>query len=481
MLWLHLALGGTLLLAARAQLEALQVVSDIVEEEQGLRNALRGVQKVRHDEATLRSSNTTQPYWPMKNGGSSRCGWSPEVAPSQISGGPTWNFTEPNDGLIRAGPIIGPDSDIYLCSVVGNVYRFSKTGTLKWNVSLGQQIPQSPGLLGDTLCVVTSDGFAWSLNISDGHTVWKQKIGDAVGGDTASILVGEGTVVIAVQKPTDPLAFFGGNNLLVALDASTGSTKWTYRPQIMVYNALMSFVNDTLVFADEIGHVLALRLSDGQRLWSMSTFHLLEIPQMTTGGAVLSRDGERVYVNSDFQYDRTTQGRITALNVRNGRKLWSRDFVNESYVAPGVGPIQIGSKMTEAVILALGPNPDLPVLHPRVDPKPGLLLALDAETGETLWSFELPTWNGPAAGDTLAHVCLPDAYCTPTIGGDGTTYIGFQNGVLYALKDSNGDGALTGSEVSSFNLGNAFQGSSGIGPGMLVSTPCNSMHVWLSP
>ena len=40
---------------------------------------------------------------------------------------------------------------------------------------------------------------------------------------------------------------------------------------------------------------------------------------------------------------------------------------------------------------------------------------------------------------TTSEQGLPDAFCTPTIGGDGTVYTGFQNGVLYAIRASVND------------------------------------------
>ena len=86
------------------------------------------------------------------------------------------------------------------------------------------------------------------------------------------------------------------------------------------------------------------------------------------------------------------------------------------------------------VVIAIGPNPALAVapgisidLEPlndlappamRVNPrKPGKAYALDADSGEQLWSFDFPDWFGATAGDANGHICLPDSFANPSIGG----------------------------------------------------------------
>merc|ERR1740123_618435 len=148
----------------------------------------------------------------------------------------------------------------------------------------------------------------------------------------------------------------------------------------------------------------------------------------------------------------------------------------------------LGSGGSLAVVVGVGENPDLPDLRLQLfgvrqgpKEKKARVMALDAATGSALWTHELPMWHGWAAGDTALpnHICLPDSFGNPAIGGDGSVYVGFQSGHFYAIRDKDGNGQIEPAEASSFNFNNAFQGSPGIAPGMLVATPCNGMHVWL--
>merc|ERR1719478_92163 len=110
------------------------------------------------------------------------------------------------------------------------------------------------------------------------------------------------------------------------------------------------------------------------------------------------------------------------------------------------------------------------------------VVALDARTGNEMWRYELPIHNGGIAGDTQTHMCLANGFTNPTISGDGTVYFGHMGGNLWAIKDRNRDGVISGDgELSNYNFGNAFQGSAALAPGLLVTTPCNGMHVFRDP
>merc|ERR1712061_828674 len=109
-----------------------------------------------------------------------------------------------------------------------------------------------------------------------------------------------------------------------------------------------------------------------------------------------------------------------------------------------------------------------------------MVVAFDARTGATLWSTEEETFNHVvAAGDLDEHapadgpVCYPDAQGIPVISADGTVYTpSSHHGDLRAIRDSNNDGIISPSEVSTFKTGKCFLNSPSIAPGMLVAAPC---------
>jgi len=125
----------------------------------------------------------------------------------------------------------------------------------------------------------------------------------------------------------------------------------------------------------------------------------------------------------------------------------------------------------------------------------GSLVALDAQTGQTLWTFSPPLYRGlSCAGDEELfwprlmkrredplgdEYCLPDSWSQAVIDANGTVFVGNMDGRLYIVRDEDGDGEIAGREASSLDFGNAFQATQAIAPGMFVVVPCGGgMHVW---
>lgn len=129
-----------------------------------------------------------------------------------------------------------------------------------------------------------------------------------------------------------------------------------------------------------------------------------------------------------------------------------------------------------------------------VQEKPQKMLALDAATGEERWALDMrPLKRRACAGDeeylmarlpaAIAqrsdHVCIPDSWAQGVIDGDGTAFLGFADGRLFAVRDENGDGRIGGQEISEHDFGHAFQASQGLAPGILAVVPCGGgLWVW---
>jgi len=210
----------------------------------------------------------------------------------------------------------------------------------------------------------------------------------------------------------------------------------------------------------------------------------------TTGGAVLGPNGV-MYVTSNNKessavfWDRPIHpGRLTAINFTDGKVIWKQSLEQIAMNGAAVGHVGPGGTGPLTVVIGIGANPPPPMLTETLfaNTKHNSVIAVDAETGKRRWSFELNPWKGAAAGDSLLHMCLPDNFSNAAIGGDGTVYIGNQDGRVYAIQDKNGDGIidrrLGSNEVSEYNAHAASQGSPAIAPGMLVVAPCNGMHVF---
>jgi outer membrane protein assembly factor BamB len=373
---------------------------------------------------------------------------------------------------------------------LGTIYKFTPDGERLWtyHAGKGHQIPDIPAIRDGRLFTATNQGDAIALDMETGAEVWRRKVGNATAGDTWSMTAAD-DIVIAATPGVDHDQ--NNNHRFVAMHASDGSEAWHFDPDGMIYNILVSVKDGRAVFSTAFGKVYSLDLQTGRVIWKTPP------PQegnfaMSTGGAMIGSNGI-VYVTwNEIRFDPghaqphiVPVGRVGAYDFETGNRIWTADMGTfQANNAATVGPSGPGGRL--AVVVGVGSNPDIPRLPDVSDgigpAHPARVVALDAATGAEFWSYTMPTWHGSALDDAKRpDICLPDAFSNAAIGGDGTVYFGFQNGNFYALKDSNEDGTVSESEVSTWQTGAAFQGSPGIAPGMVVATPCNGMHVWRTP
>jgi len=123
-----------------------------------------------------------------------------------------------------------------------------------------------------------------------------------------------------------------------------------------------------------------------------------------------------------------------------------------------------------------------------------MVVALNAKDGSQRWTYEPPKYSRPqAAGDEERLlrrmwmgkgdiICLPDSFNQGVINGFGTVFIGHQDGRMYAIGDTNGDGHIqSDTEASYYTFGDAFQASVGLAPGIVAVVPCGGgLFVWKS-
>lgn len=142
-----------------------------------------------------------------------------------------------------------------------------------------------------------------------------------------------------------------------------------------------------------------------------SSLHLL-----TTSAGGLGRHGGRYWLTSGSLKWRNTLG-----------------VGNEANNAAAIGRLY-GHDSTLSVVVAVGTNPPLttsltaPADGSSGPARPAYTLAIDATNGEIVWNYSMPVWHGPAAGDSLLHVCLPDSSANAAIGGDGVVYVPHEDG-----------------------------------------------------
>ena len=317
----------------------------------------------------------------------------------------------------------------------------------------------------------------------------------------------------------------------MALKVDDGSVVWTYAPKQTVYNFQGATIHDgTFVFQDMTGGVYRLS-TEGRLIWYSET---LDRESGTTAGAVIQDD--RVFVVSNLgggpQLAKEGKGVLHVYDYEDGAFLWLQDLPYEGNQAVAVGNIP-GNEGRTSLILGMGKNPEVPIIvkmvgwmasvFPFFGVQMGVIflpfhllslsfpslfakkqgrsiVALDAATGKVLWYYEMEPYQRPAAmGDSenlLERMksltdgsnpnnepwCLPDANAQPVIDGEGTAFVPFQDGKVYALRDENGDGKISPEEVREHLVGAAFQASPAMAPGLLAVVDCSGrVEVFRAP
>lgn len=160
-----------------------------------------------------------------------------------------------------------------------------------------------------------------------------------------------------------------GFNVL-ALDAATGSTRWTHRVRIAPQPAVRALVaTNGLVLVAEVDSIFALDASDGHTVWSTH-------PDSAVAEASPATDG-----SSFFTAERGVP-RISSHALAGGASRWSTN-VGAGYQFPAFvnGITVTGDTLYATLQRWLNVNGAL---------VSGVLVALDRVTGRELWRYETP-------------------------------------------------------------------------------------------
>lgn len=241
----------------------------------------------------------------------------------------------------------------------------------------------------------------------DGKTVWSRMLTEEVGhasgygGRTQSPIV-EGDLLLLSFVSSGWGDQGAPRNRYWAFDKKTGDIVWVAAPGGMPYdmNTQSGIVvgtiagRRTIVAGDADGHVYALALANGEKLWSF---------QLTKTGlnANVLIVGDRVYAShSEENIDAPTMGRVVAIDatgrgdVTKTKELWRTDEIEAGFPSP----LFDGERL---YIVDNSAN----------------LIAIDVNTGRVLWKHNLGTVG--KASPVLA---------------DGKLYVLETNGQVHILK-----------------------------------------------
>jgi outer membrane protein assembly factor BamB len=216
----------------------------------------------------------------------------------------------------------------------------------------------------------------------------------------------------------------GSYHTIVRVDAVTGKQQWQ---QALQGDITQIAVSDGMIYADNGVEALALRGSDGTRIWSV-THSALGQTQSTTrvplGELPVVADGH-VYIVLGRDSGSFQPVQVVALRARDGARLWSRASSSAGVYAAGDGLVVVASAENGIVALHAADGslawrwqaPDNNTSRDAtllgglvyVDESPAPLIALDERTGALVWT--LPCWKetgiaSSASGARIYIGCL---------------------------------------------------------------------------
>lgn len=272
--------------------------------------------------------------------------------------------------VIKLTPVVS-DGVIYISDGAGRVQAFdAASGKRLWETEL--KLPVTAGVgLGEGLVLVGSKkGHVVALARDSGKPLWTGALSSEI---LAPPAVAEGVVVVqAVDGRVSGLSATSGERLWsVERSEPPLSLRGTSAPVILAGVVLTGFAS---------GKLAAIGLKDGRLIW--------EIPiAQARGRSEIERlvdvDSKPLVVGKVL-FAAAFQGKIVAVNLENGRILWSRDV--STYNDLDADPSNL-----------------------YLTDEKGEVLALDLNTGATVWKQDKLRARFPSAPTTVGpHLAMGD-------------------------------------------------------------------------
>ena len=231
------------------------------------------------------------------------------------------------EGLYRINPVLVKDS-IYVASAEGRVVAVEpESGRVRWKRDLEMALSGGVGHHGDSIFVGASEGLVMRLDANSGEEIWRT----VVSGEVLSAPQANGQYTVAQTY----------DGKLMGFDYETGEVRWTYTSDVPVLTlrgtGTPMILGDNAIAGFADGKVVAVNLRSGNVAWEAR----VAIPQ---GRSEIERivdvDGTMALQGIEL-YAASYQGRLVAIDIRSGRRIWQRNVSSVSGVGVGFGNVYV--------------------------------------------------------------------------------------------------------------------------------------------
>lgn len=347
---------------------------------------------------------------------------------SGIGSGNSRKYRITSDPVVAGGRIYTLDSQ-------SRVMAHSPIGAAIWVRELTPPSDRTDDATGGGLAyedgvvfATTGFGEVSALDASDGRVLWTQKLDAAI---VAPPTVSKGIVFVVSR-----------DNRAWALKAGNGRIDWqqqsTRAAAGLIGGAAPAVSGRMVVLPFSSGELVAAMANNGLRAWSVAVSGSRRGQARSNIGDI---SGDPV-ITRNRVYAANQSGRVTAINLRDGERIWT---ANEGAYSP-VWPVD------NSVFLVSDA---------------AQLVRLDARNGEVIWAIDLPAYRkektrrdsyahfgpvlaggrllvassdgmmrffDPVSGDLLSSVEIPSGAASQPAIVDGVLYILSQNGQLHAYR-----------------------------------------------
>lgn len=309
---------------------------------------------------------------------------------------PTRKWAIDLDGPIQSSPLLSGDT-LYVSSLDGRVYALDREkGKKRWTFSPPQmrgQFLASPVVEGNLLYIGSTDHYVYAVNTTTGKAQWRFDTGSPV---FATAAVAQGVVCV------------GGNGKIYGIDAVAGTQKWE-QPAGSFFQSRAATDGQTFYLGGWDNTLNALDAQTGTPRW---TTHMGRTFYFSPAIASPFVAGSRVYVCSN-------DGVLHAVDSQNGTEVWTARAPQGGDVFGYSSPVVAGSMV---FVGGLGDHGDVYALDtasgkprwrtptgqtiydssPKLSPDGaslaimgvrGNVVVLDTANGRRLWSYDLGPGN----------------------------------------------------------------------------------------
>ena len=231
------------------------------------------------------------------------------------------------EGLHRIRPALR-GATLFAASSEGKVRALQyDNGKTLWKADLDTALSGGVGIYDDAMLVGSSEGAVLKLDAGSGDIQWSTQLQ----GEVLAPPQADGRVVVAQTY----------DGKLHGLEFDTGELIWTYDsnvPVLTLRGTGTPLLDGGTVYAGFAnGRVLALDAASGAIKWELRV-------AISQGRSEIERivdiDGSMELAGNEL-YAASYQGRLVAIDVANGRKLWQQDVSSFSGVSQGFGNVYV--------------------------------------------------------------------------------------------------------------------------------------------